>query len=405
MNRGKEDYTETLLRVRSELVTRLRARLPEIEEAVLERIRALSSAEENEDRDYDAGLRATVADVIAYALAIVELGDELPDQIPSAATTQARRAARNSIGLGTVLRRYAAGDRLLGEFIMSEADHFPNRALRKVLHTQGARVDRLMADVSDEYVDELERMRRSPAQRLTERVQRLLSGDESIEPPGNLDYELDAWHLGAILVGESAEGAARSLVTSLHAQALIVPRGDGIVWAWLGSRRPITPDVVEQRLPPELPPDVLLALGEPCWGVEGWRLSHREAQAAFDVMIRKPQRVTRSRDVILLAAVLRDETLTKSLRETYLVPLNNTGDTGRVLRETLSAYFGAGLNAATAAAALGVDRHTVHRRLRKAEDALGCLLTECHAQLEVALSLEELDESTAVIDLNGGKAS
>ena len=55
--------------------------------------------------------------------------------------------------------------------------------------------------------------------------------------------------------------------------------------------------------------DVSVAVGEPRSGLDGWRLTHREAQAAQEVMLRKPQRLTRARDVILLAAVLRDEAL------------------------------------------------------------------------------------------------
>jgi len=82
--------------------------------------------------------------------------------------------------------------------------------------------------------------------------------------------------------------------------------------------------------------------------------------------------------------------LARSLRETYLAPLDARGDSGPVLRETLRAYFDAGFNAATAAAALQVDRHTVQRRLRKVEEALGRLLHTCHAEIEVALLLEEL---------------
>src|SRR5262249_14368679 len=84
--------------------------------------------------------------------------------------------------------------------------------------------------------------------------------------------------------------------------------------------------------------------------------------------------------------------LAKSLHETYLAPLDEHGDSGLVLRETLRAYFAAGFNAATAAAALEVDRHTVQRRLRKVEEALGRLLHSCHAEIEVALRLEELEE-------------
>jgi len=108
-------------------------------------------------------------------------------------------------------------------------------------------------------------------------------------------------------------------------------------------------------------------------------------------MLRKPRQITRARDVILLAATLRDEALARSLFETYLKPLEGHGDSGAVLRGTLRAYFAAGFNAATAAAALDVDRHTVQRRLRKVEEALGRLLPACHAELVVALSLEEIE--------------
>jgi DNA-binding PucR family transcriptional regulator len=47
-----------------------------------------------------------------------------------------------------------------------------------------------------------------------------------------------------------------------------------------------------------------------------------------------------------------------------------------------------------------VDRHTVQRRLRKVEEALGRLLHSCHAELEVALVLEELDKDTALPNLS-----
>ena len=63
-------------------------------------------------------------------------------------------------------------------------------------------------------------------------------------------------------------------------------------------------------------------------------------------------------------------------------------------RKTLRAYFAAGRNAATAAAALGVDRHTVERRLNSIETRLGRQLHTCHAELEVALRLEELGDSS-----------
>lgn len=376
--------------IRTELVVHLRERATEIEEAILARIRALSDSEAEGDPEYVAGLRATVGEVLEYGLARIEKGEDWTGPIPSTAAAQARRAARNGIRLDTVLRRYAAGDRLLGDFVMDEADRFPSKALRKVLQAQGPQVDRLMAAVAAEYMDELGQMKRSPTQRLAERVQRLVAG-EGLADVAELEYTFDAWHLGMIVKGDNAEADVRALAAGLDSQILAVPRGSGIVWAWLGARRPLSFSDVERLLSTGIAGDALLAVGEPRSGIDGWRLTHREAEAAQEVMLRKPQRITRARDVILLAAVLRDDALAKSLFETYLAPLEGHGDSGAVLRETLRAYFSAGLNAATAAAALAVDRHTVQRRLRKAEEAIGRLLPDCHAELVVALSLDELE--------------
>jgi hypothetical protein len=382
---------EEFKRIRAELVAGLRQRLGEIEESVYASVRALPDPVGAEDPDYIAGLRDVVAEGIEYALTSIEQGADWTGPIPPAAAEQARRSARDGIRLDTVLRRYAAGDRLLREFIMEEADRFPGQALRHALSAQGVHVDRLMASVSAEYMQELSRMRRSPAQRLGERVQGLLAGDGP-SVAGDLDYELDAWHLGMIVTGPESEEAVQGLARRLDRQVLVVSRGDDLIWAWLGGRRPLPVTDVEPALD-VVPANVSIGVGEPRRGIQGWRLTHREAQAAREVMLRRPAPLTRSSDVVLLAALLRDETLAKSLLETYLAPLDEFGDSGPVLRQTLRAYLDSGLNAATAAAVLKVDRHTVQRRLRKVEEALGRLLPECHAELGVALSLEELGES------------
>jgi hypothetical protein len=386
----RQDQADSLKTIRLELVARLRARSAEIEDAIFARVRALSEPAGKEDPEYVAGLRAAVSRVLDYGLTNIERGDDWSEPIPSTAAVQARRAARSGVRLDTVLRRYAAGDRLLGDFIMDEADRFPSQALRKVLRAQGRQVDRLMAAVATEYMGELGRMRRSPAQRLAERVQRLVAGDSPADV-GDLEYAFDGWHLGVIVKGEKGEDGVRSLAAELDCQVLVVPRGNNIVWAWLGARQPFAISGIDGLPVAGISADMSVAAGEPRKGIDGWRLTHHEARAALEVMLRKPQQLTRARDVILLAAVLRDDELARSLVHTYLAPLDGHGDSGAVLRETLRAYFSAGLNAATAAAALEVDRHTVQRRLRKVEEALGRLLPDCHAELVVALGLQELE--------------
>jgi PucR-like helix-turn-helix protein len=386
--------------MRTELVARLRARASEIEETIFLRVRALSDQAETEDIELMAGLRAAVAAGLEFGLSSIEHGDEWSGPIPPAASAQARRSVRHGVRLDTVLRRYAAGDRLLAEFIMDEADRFPGQALRQVLRAQGPQVDRIMAAVSTEYMRELERMGRSPTQRLAERVQRLLDGDG---PVGDLDYPMDACHVGLILLGPGGEQAANALAAGLGSRDLIVPRGEGVVWAWLGSRDRSPSLDVERLRSLGVSEKTSVAVGEPRWGLPGWRLTHREALAAFDVMVRRPRQLTRGSDTLLLAAVLRDEALARSLRETYLAPLDEHGHS-EVLRETLRAYFAAGFNAATTAAALGVDRHTVHRRLRKVEEALGRLLHASHAELAVALTLEELEGNANPYELLAGES-
>jgi hypothetical protein len=381
---------EALHDIRAELVARLRARCGEIEDTVYNRVLKMADPTEGDDPEYRAYLRATVAESIDYALLGIERGEEWEGTIPEAAAVQARRAARNGVKLDAILRRYAAGDRLVGEFVVDEAAKLPNEAMRHLMRAQGPHVDRMMASVATEYMDELERIRRSPAQRIAERVQRLLASDSPVDAAG-LDYELDAWHLGLVVTGSRPDVAARTLAAGLNRQSLVVAQGNDSAWAWLGGRERLAVIEVERYQAAGVLGDATLAVGEPRCGIEGWRLTHYEARAAQQVMLRRPQPLIQASDVVLLAAVLRDELLAKSLRETYLAPLDDHGDSGLGLRETLRAYFDAGFNAATAAAALEVDRHTVQRRLRKVEEALDRLLHSCHAELEVALVLEDLD--------------
>jgi len=383
------DRLPTIKRIRSELGARLRARAPEMVEAIFARIHALSDPAESVDPEYLEGLRQAVREAVDFGITSIELGAEWTPPAPPAVAIQAQRAARAGVSLDTVLRRYAAGDRIVGEFIVEEADKFPGQIVGQVMKARGPLVDQLMAHAATHYMRELERLTRSPEQRRAEIVERLLAGDAGGDA-GDLDYKFDSWHIGMIVTGEKAEAAVRLVAGDLNCRALIVPRGTRTAWAWLG--RPSRADVAEVEciLDRGGLAGVSLAIGEPRHGLDGWRLSHQEAQAGFQILLLRPERLVRGSETLLLAAILRDSALAKSLLKTYLAPLDEHGDSGPVLRETLRAYLAAGRNAATAAAALAVDRHTVQRRLRKVEEALGRLLSDCHAELEVALRLEEV---------------
>ncbi len=138
-----------------------------------------------------------------------------------------------------------------------------------------------------------------------------------------------------------------------------------------------------------------MAIGEPAAGLAGWRLTHRQARAALAVAVRGRRPVVRYADVAILATVLRDDLLAGSLRRLYLEPLEDRRDRGETLRRTLRAWFAAGRNVSMAAAALGVSRQAVARRLRAAEERIGRPLDACDLELDAALRFAALDELDA----------
>jgi hypothetical protein len=449
---------------RADVVRRLRARRSELLEAVFARVRDSAFAGAGEqDAEYLAGLRATVAAAVEYLLKELEQGDDRPGPIPVAVLEQARRAARVGVSLDTVLRRYVVGSALLGECIMEEIDRgdLPgaHSALRRALRVQASVLNRLLQAITVEYGAELERAERSPEQRRYERVRLLLDGTA---PEGaELDYELGGWHLGLIASGAGAAETVRELAGSLDRRLLSVGHGRESIWAWFGGRGRFESEEVERILARARAgfgagagtragtvggagagggmgaaaragtvggagavagtvgsagavagtggdagaglraggAGAMFAFGEPNEGLGGWRLTHRQAQSALQVALRRPQPagVTRYADVALLAFALADEALAGSLIDIYLSPLDAQRGGGAVSRETLRAYLKAGRSTSSTAAALGVVRSTVENRLRMVEESLGRPLSACLTELEVALRLEELGGSTAPV--------
>lgn len=376
---------------RHEICERLRSRGPEIEAAIGTRIHALADPTEAADPDYSAGLRNAMSTALGYGLAALESGERHSSTVPPALPAQARAAARTGVGLDTVLRRYFAGYTLMVDYVVEEAEGaglLGKVALRDLLRDQSVVFERLIAEVISDYLQEASGRLVSNEQRRAERVRRLLAGE--LVDSSDLCYELEGWHIGAVAAGPGAAGALQELVASLDRRPLLVNRDDGTVWAWLGCRKQVDEEETYERIAAAWPAEMRLAMGEPANGPGGWRLSHRQARMAFPLARPHHAPVVRYGEVALAASVLQDDLLSSSLRQLYLDPLAEERDGGRCLRETLRAYFGAERNVSSTAAALGVNRHTVAKRLEKIETALGRDIRDCAAELEAALQLQEM---------------
>jgi hypothetical protein len=373
---------------------RLLSRRAEIEQQILTRVYAVSDPTEAGDPTYLESLRTAVRAAIDFGLAGILSTERNPPPVPAELLVQARIAARNGVSLDTVLRRYFAGYALLGDFLFEEAEAggMPGGvALKRLLRTQAAIFDRLLAAISEEHARESESRIDTADERRAEVVGRLLAGERF--DTSELAYEFEATHLGLIAKGRGVEEAIQELATALDRRLLLIHPGEGMTWAWLGGRRSVDREDLERIVSKALPSQAFLALGELGQGPSGWRLTHRQARAALPIALRTQEPFVSYGDVALLASILQDDLLATSLRRIFLEPLEDERDGGEAARATLRAYFASGGNVSSTATVLGVKRHTVTNRLRMIEERIARPLSACTPEIDAVLRLEDLEKS------------
>ncbi|HEX3041712.1 MAG TPA: helix-turn-helix domain-containing protein [Solirubrobacterales bacterium] len=377
-------------KARAELHARLLDRREEIAQAALTRVYAISDPTQAGDPTYLEGLRSATAAAVDYGLSSILSTERSLPKVPAAILIQARLAARSRISLDIVMRRYLGGYALFGDFVLDEAEQegLDGAELKSLLRVQAGSFERLLAAVSDEYGRESGDHPETAKARRAKLAGRLLAGERL--DASELGYDFEVCHIGVIATGPGIPRVIRELSVALDRRLLLIDPGDGTHWAWLGGREELDPAELGRHLPRDLPESASLVIGEPAAGLAGWRLTHRQAKAALPIALRTPQRPVRYADVAILASMLTDDLLTSSLRQLFLEPLGREGDGGKTARRTLRAYLDANRNASSAAAALGVDRHTVGSRLRAIEKRLNRPLYSCVTEITAALRLEDL---------------
>lgn len=393
MGEGRKRGSEAYSQVHPDLSANLRARAPELEQAILARVYGIADPTAVAGQEYLDGLHQAVAAGLNYGLAVIEGGAE-QRETPSQLLAQARLAARSGVSVDTVLRRYSGANALFTDVLVEEAERaeLPRSELKRLLRALAASFERLLAVVSEEHAREMERRLDTLGQRQIECVERLLAGE--LVDTSALGYDFEAHHLAIVASGTAAAGALRGLGERLDRRLLLVQpdRGKGAVWAWLGGRRRFDSRTLDLLSSSPWPEGMALAFGEAAQDLLGWRLSHRQALAALPIAQRRPGAAVRYADVALIASVLQDDLLVTSLRRSYLTPLEAHRDGGLAAKETLRAYFASSGNVSSAAAALGVSRTTVRTRLDAMEERFGRPLDGAAAEIEIALRLDEVEQ-------------
>lgn len=376
---------------RTEIVTRLAAERGEIERLANEAIARVDPAEPVDlPGTYVHGVEEAVEAVFDHILGTLVAGSASAEPVPLAALDQARRAAKAGVARDTVLRRYMAGDRALRRVLDREFAGFAPSVVDDVHRLMDEVVDVVMRSAAAEFDAEAARlsMRSDPALITT-----LALLNEEIHVAEVDSYVLDRWHVGLVTDSDASRADLLCVARLLGGQCLVVDSQLGQCWVWIGKNEPLTAADVEGALIEIFDDHVSFGLGEPRRGLPGWRLTHSEARGAAKLPGAEDRSVTRMRGRVLEAAVLENDAFAASLVATYIEPLEEesarpAGD----LRRTVRAYLRSGQNAKSAADLLGIDRHTVLRRVRKVEELVGERVEDCSAHLETALRIATVDD-------------
>jgi DNA-binding CsgD family transcriptional regulator len=207
-----------------------------------------------------------------------------------------------------------------------------------------------------------------------------------------LAYPLERRHVSAVFrvadgrAGVNLPALAHRLATDSGCTGppLVLPRGHARTDVWFPDPQR---DPATRAVESDWPARVMIGVGDAGVSVEGFRSSHRQAEAAIRVggLRGDADQVTRYAEVELLAVLTADPQLAVTLARRRLGPLASTDVRGARLRETLTAYHAQGMSIGETAAALDAHRNTVGYRLRQIEELLP--MDHQGAELRAALLL------------------
>jgi hypothetical protein len=226
---------------------------------------------------------------------------------------------------------------------------------------------------------------------------RALLGLEPVDLAGatrSLRYELSRVHVAlvATALGDSASVRMnlQRVVDAAGAPALVLPSPDGSWSAWISWTGAPAEEEFTRLL--GTPVDgVLVGVGEPGSGRQGFRRSHAQALEAIHAgrLGGEPRpAVIRHRDIEVAAILCSDPERARSLADVHLGPLGADDETADRLRATLRTLFAHGNNRRSTATALNVHIKTVSYRISQAEQLLGRSVARDTFDLHAALLID-----------------
>jgi hypothetical protein len=357
-------------------------------------------------------LFASVEENVATLLHVFERGTA-PDEVdaPAAAVEYAKRLAQRGVPIAALVRAYRVGhgrflQRCLDEIVARSTDAGVASAVTaRAVAVSFRYIDRVSEQVISTYQRERDRWLLAQTAVRAARVRDVL-GSRALDVDATettLGYRLRQHHLGVVAWVNAevrgSDGLARlERLASLAARSLgdrgrplFVPRDEALAWIWvpLDSGAMPTADLLASAFgctDNSEDATVRVAVGDPGYGLQGFRQTHFEALRVQDLALaaQPGARLTTFGDVGTVALICADVPAARSWVWSTLGDMAIDDDAHARLRETLQVFLATASYTATAER-LTMHKNSVQYRIRKAEQALGAPIEHRRADLELAL--------------------
>jgi hypothetical protein len=313
----------------------------------------------------------------------------LPGRLPDIDATMITMAARvgdlSSLQTGYRFAQMA----LWGSWFELVEASVEEGELKREMLRQGSQFFFQYADLVSRYMAEgyqrgIERAAASGEHHRFQAIKSLLEGD----PLGqsHVDVDLNQHHLGLVVWGEGGDEAVGRLAAVVGRRALLTQRLRHNWWAWLSGSRPLDRSQERALAGFDAGSGIRMAFGLEGYGEPGFRASNHQALRAQWVAP-AGEATIHYEDVAVEALATEAHNDARAFVRRELRGIADPSTASERLRQTLDAYLASELNAASAAASLGVHHQTIANRLRTIEDRLGHPVGPRHLELAMALRL------------------
>lgn len=353
---------------------------------------------------------ANVTEILRVLAGELEPGDAV---LAPAAHSYVASVVHRRISLAALLRAYRVGqNHLWNEFVertqkVGGNDPAALRWLADVGNLLFEYIDRISGLLAQVYEDERAAWVRSASAVRSDTVTEILADgpDPDVGLASNrLGYDLRGRHVAVVVSRDAdAEGdddhdagpdglhaAIDGLVGLLGGgDPLVLPIGTTTLWAWTTVGDLDDRELLRRCADHDAPAGILVAVGHTGSGVDGFRVSHAEAQHAAAVrdLLGGAGRTTAYGAVELLSLLTADVDRSVRFVLRRLGPLAERTPAAASLRETALAFLEHGGSHLAAAHATHLHKNTVYTRIRRAERILGAPIVPGDADLHDALRL------------------